>query len=404
MNVLLLSPGFPAEMPLFTQGLANVGATVLGVGDQPLSAVPEIASRALGSYLQVRNLWRDDSAIEQIHHWVRGRSIDRIECLWEPGMILAAQLREAMGVPGMTVEQTLPFRDKETMKQVLDRAGVRTPRHDRANTSDQVRDAAERIGYPLIIKPIAGAGSQDTHQLREPAELEPVLQAVRHVAEVSVEEYIEGDELTFDTVCGGGEILFFSLSQYEPKPLLMTQPWVSPISLVFRDVDADNLRAGRALGEKVIDVLGFENGFTHMEWFRTPSGEAVFGEIAARPPGARLVHSINYATDLDLFTGWAEAVCRGRLSQPVQRPFNAAMVFKRAHGEGRIRGYEGLEALLAQFGEHLVNIELSPIGTPKRDHRKIVVGDGWIVARHPDLDTTIEMAMQIATDLRIHAG
>ena len=31
----MISPGFPADMPLFTRGLARVGADVIGVGDQP---------------------------------------------------------------------------------------------------------------------------------------------------------------------------------------------------------------------------------------------------------------------------------------------------------------------------------------------------------------------------------
>ena len=35
MNVLFLSPGFPAEMPRFARGLAGVGARVYGVGEQP---------------------------------------------------------------------------------------------------------------------------------------------------------------------------------------------------------------------------------------------------------------------------------------------------------------------------------------------------------------------------------
>jgi len=41
-------------------------------------------------------------------------------------MLLAARLREALGLPGMGVEQTLLFRDKERMKQALDAAGART--------------------------------------------------------------------------------------------------------------------------------------------------------------------------------------------------------------------------------------------------------------------------------------
>ena len=80
-------------------------------------------------------------------------------------MEVVAQMREAFGLPGLNVEQSIAFRDKETMKQVLDAAGIRTPRHARAATEAECREAAERIGFPLIIKPIAGAGSADTYHL-----------------------------------------------------------------------------------------------------------------------------------------------------------------------------------------------------------------------------------------------
>ena len=40
MNVVMLSPGYPAEMAFFTRALAAVGARVIGVGDQPPHALP----------------------------------------------------------------------------------------------------------------------------------------------------------------------------------------------------------------------------------------------------------------------------------------------------------------------------------------------------------------------------
>lgn len=405
MNVILLSPGFPAEMPLFTRALAQVGASVLGVGDQPETALPTDARAGLAAYLQVKGLLREDDTIAAILKRIKGQTIDRVECLWEPGMYLAARLREALEVPGMTVEQTVPFRDKDTMKAALDQHGIRTPRHARASTEKDVRSAAEVIGYPLIIKPIAGAGSKDTHLLREASELDVALQQVKRVPEVSVEEYIDGEEYTYDTVCVNGDIAFDNIAWYRPKPLFMAQcPWLSPQSICLRDLDAPEIRVGRELGRQVRQALGFETGFTHMEWFRTPAGEAVFGEIAARPAGARLVHAMNYAYDTDLFVGWAEAVCHGRFSQPREPRFNAGMVFKRAQGEGRIQRVEGLEGLFARYGEHIVQIELTPRGAPKRDHRAVIIGDGWIVARHPDLSFTLEMADRISTDLRLYAN
>ena len=36
------------------------------------------------------------------------------------------------------------------------------------------------------------------------------------------------------------------------------------------------------MGREVIAAMGFTSGFTHMEWYRTASGEVVFGEIGAR--------------------------------------------------------------------------------------------------------------------------
>ena len=403
--VLMLSPGFPDDMPWFTRGLARIGAQVIGVGDQPVHAIPPAASEALSAYLPVKQLWEEDSTIDQVTRWLSstGVEVDRVECLWEPGVVLAAKLRARLGLPGLSVEQGVAFRDKETMKQVLDAAGIRTPHHYRASTADEVREAAHRISWPVIVKPIAGAGSADTYTAGSEEELEAALGAMGHVPEVSVEEFVEGEELTFDTVCAGGRVLFQNVGWYRPKPLVARlTPWISQQVFCLKDIDTPEVRVGVELGHRVLEALGFETGFTHMEWFRTESGEAVFGEIAARAPGGRLTHGMNYSCDIDLFTGWAEAVCAGRLTQDTSKKYNAAMVFKRAQGGGRsVARIEGLEPILAEHGEHIPLIDLVPVGAPRRDWRKVVTGDGWIVARHPDLATAVRIADRLATEVRI---
>lgn len=405
MNVIFISPGFPAEMPLFTRGLAAVGARVYGLGDQPHSALPAEVQAALTGHLQIRDFTDTQHVIDTVRAQMRGKSIDRIECLWEPQMILAAQLREAFSVPGMTVAETLPLRDKELMKQAIERHGLRVPHHGRATTAAEARAHAERIGYPVILKPIAGAGSKDTHRCNDAQEFERALQATRHVPEISVEEYIDGEEFTFDTVCADGNVLYHNIAWYRPKPMIMAQnPWISPQNICLRDPSAPMVKPGLDLGFAVLQALSFRTGFTHMEWYRTPKGEAVFGEIGGRPAGARLVHAMNYACDIDLFRGWASAVCHGNLGQEVHRRYNAAMIFKRAQGEGIVRRYDGLDTLMSRYGAHVANIELTPIGQPKRDSQQVIVGDGWIVVRHADLDYTIEMADRFGTDLRLIAG
>jgi formate-dependent phosphoribosylglycinamide formyltransferase (GAR transformylase) len=405
MNILMISPGYPAQMALFTRGLAAAGASVIGVGDQSPAAVPAMARDALAHYVAVGSLAAGDAVAGTIRDLARQVRIDRVECLWEPYMILAARMREELGLPGLTVAQTVPFRDKERMKQLLDAAGLRTPRHEAAGTVAGVWAAAERLGFPLIVKPIAGAGSADTYRADSAADLDAVLPMLRHVPQVSVEEFVDAEEYTYDTICAGGQVLFENVCWYRTRPLLTKMhEWISPIDVALRDLDAPDLQSGRALGAAVLQVLGFRDGFTHMEWYRKPDGEVVFGEIAARPPGGRQVDLMNYVTDADLFSAWAEAVTRGRISQPIERRYNAASIFKRATGSGRITGYAGLDELLAEYAEHVVAVDLLPVGAPRRDWRAVSISDGAVIVRHRERSKTVEMAEHFATGLQLYAG
>jgi ATP-grasp domain len=404
MNVVMLSPGYPAEMAYFTRALAAVGASVIGVGDQPPSELPAAARESLAHYEHV-SLADENAVLAALHGLARHASIDQVECLWEPYMILAARIRESFGLPGMTVAETMPFRDKERMKQAIDAAGVRTPRHVSATTVAGVWEAAERIGYPLIVKPIAGAGSADTYRVDGAAELSDVLPLLRHVPEVSVEEFVDGEEFTYDTVCANGSILFEHILWYRPRPLQMKMhEWISPVSISLRDVTVPDLQGGREMGAAVIAALGFRTGFTHMEWYRKPDGEAVFGEIGARVAGARVADLINYATDGDVYVSWAEAVVHGRLSRPLERRYNAGSIFKRAQGIGRIMRVDGLEELLAEYGDAVALVDLLPVGAPRRDWRATVISDGTVVVRHPELQRVIEMTERFASDLQMFAG
>jgi formate-dependent phosphoribosylglycinamide formyltransferase (GAR transformylase) len=405
MNVIMLSPGYPAEMAYFTRGLAAAGATVIGVGDQPPPAVPPVASEALAHYVHVGSLADSGAVAGTVRAVARHVRIDRVECLWEPYMLLAAGLREALGLPGLTVEQTVPFRDKDRMKEVLGAAGLRVPGHQSADTVAGVWAAAERLGFPLIVKPIAGAGSADTYRAGSPAELDTIMPMLRHVPQVIVEEFIDAEEFTYDTICAGGRVLFENICQYHPRPLVTKMhEWVSPMTMALRDLDAPDLKGGRELGAAVLRVLGFGDGFTHMEWYRKADGEVVFGEIGARPPGARTVDVMNYATDSDLFAGWAEAVTRGKISQDTGKRYNAASIFKRASGTGRITHYEGLDQLLSDYGEHVAAVELLPVGAPRRDWRATTTADGMVIIRHPELPKALEISQRFAAELHLFAG
>jgi biotin carboxylase len=404
MRAVFLAPSYPPEMQQYTRGLAEVGVDVYGVGDTPVGALPGALKAHLADYLQVPRLLDDDDVVARVHAWMRGRAVDRVLANWEVMVQSAARLRERFGVPGMSVDVVNGFRDKQLMKERVAAAGLRVPRAERVRTVAEARAAAEKIGFPLILKPIAGAGSADTHKVEDATELEAVLGKMLHVGEASCEEFIDGEEFTFDTVCIGGVPAFINVAQYLPKPLIArTNEWISPVIITVRDLEQAKLAKGIALGRAVLDALGMGDGFTHMEWFLTPKGEAVFGEIGCRPGGAHLVDQMNYTCDIDLFREWARAVCHHRFDAPTVRKYNAAIIFKRAKGRGRITRVDGLHEFMQRRGKHVVEQRLLPIGTPRRDWKQTLVSDGYILLRHPDWDASYQLAMEAATDITMYA-
>jgi hypothetical protein len=52
----------------------------------------------------------------------------------------------------------------------------------------------------------------------------------------------------------------------------------------------------------------------------------------------------------------------------------------------------------------VVAVELTPVGHPRKGSRTSVIGDGFVMLRHPDLEATLEMADRVATEVQLYAS
>ena len=143
MNVVFLACSYPPEMQQYTRGLAEVGASVYGVGDAPQAQLAPSLKQHLTDYLQVPRLLDEADVVERVATWMRGKPIDRIESNWEVMVLTAARLRERLGVPGMSLDTVRGFRDKQLMKERVAAAGLRVPRSSRVRTAVEAEAAAE---------------------------------------------------------------------------------------------------------------------------------------------------------------------------------------------------------------------------------------------------------------------
>ena len=162
VNVVFVEPSFPPTQRNFVRGLADVGATVIGIGESSTDALDEQLKSWMTHYHQVPSVV-DVGLMTDTVRWIQDKVwVDRLEATIEAHTMTAAQVRENCTIPGTSVRTAWLCRDKPSMKEALRAAGVPTAASTAAHNAAEVYEFADAIGYPLILKPRTGAGAHDT--------------------------------------------------------------------------------------------------------------------------------------------------------------------------------------------------------------------------------------------------
>ena len=311
------------------------------------------------------------------------------------------KVRDHLGIEGLGAETASNFRDKSKMKSVLRNAGIPCARHTLATTKEEAISFASSQGYPLVAKPNEGSGSRATYRLESASDLEECLAVVRPSAArpLLLEEFVVGDEHSFDAVSLGGSIVWHSINHYLPSPLeVIEEPWIQWCVLLPREVDDPRYHEIRQHAGAALQALGMDTGLSHMEWFRRPDGSVAISEVGARPPGARFVDLISYAHNFNMYEAWAEVVVNDTF-EPRPRPFAAGAAYLRAQGRGRrIAHVHGVGRVAKELGPLIVEASLPRPGQPRGGTYE---GDGTIIVRHPQTSVVRQALAFIVKTIRV---
>ncbi|MFA9432171.1 acetyl-CoA carboxylase biotin carboxylase subunit family protein [Egicoccus sp. AB-alg2] len=361
--------------------------------------------------------WRVDDALDpsQLEAAVRGLAgqlggVDRLVGILEQLQVPLAQVRESLGISGMDVATARNFRDKSRMKQVLREAGVPCARHRLVRSADEATRFVDDVGFPVVVKPPAGAGARDTFRLDGPDALRGWLavQAPSGDAPALLEEFVVGDEHSFDSVTVDGNVVWRSISHYLPTPLeVLRNPWMQWAVLLPRELDADTYGGIDAAGPAAVRALGHRRGLTHLEWFRRGDGSVAVSEVAARPPGAQLSAAIAYAHDVDLHRAWAGIEILDRFEPPERRWAVGTVYLRGQHPAGsappgsRVVAVHGIDALQAELGHLVAEARVPTPGQPAGDGYE---GEGWVIVRDHDTGVVVDAVKRILGGLRVELG
>jgi formate-dependent phosphoribosylglycinamide formyltransferase (GAR transformylase) len=407
VNVVFVEPAFPPTQRHFVRALAEVGATVIGIGERPAEWLDDELRSWMPHYHQVGSVVDVGAMTDAVRHAQSYLWVDRLEAVIEAHTLAAAQVREACTIPGTSVRTAWLCRDKPSMKEALRGADVPTAASTAATTAAQVHAFADEIGFPMVLKPRTGAGALDTIRVDGRAALEEALGRFggQGVESIAVEEFVEGHEGFYDTLSVDGHAALDFVSHYYPNVLeAMRNRWISPQFISTNRVDtAADYQELRDLGARVNEVLGIGTSATHMEWFFGPKGLR-FSEIGCRPPGVGAWDLYTVGNDLDLYREWANAVVHGHVAARPSRRLATGIVALRPDRDGQITGYSGVDEAQARLGEWVIDAHLPPPGTPTQPVEAGYWANAYVRMQHPDYDVLRGMLDDVGRTVHVSAA
>ncbi len=257
---------------------ASDAARALGytVSVQEVASREEQATGAFGGMV--------DDAVAAAKKRYKNKPPRAVVAVAEGAVPAAAAIRDKFGLSGLGREAAANCHDKLQMKKAVVAAGIPCADWLETTVDSRPEDIVERLGLPVVLKLPVSSGGRGVAICTD-------LQEVAHYLHPGMlaEAFTEGTEMSVETFRQDHQTLFRNCTRY------LVPHWAS---IVPAELSADESEAIDALAERVHEALGIDQGMTHMEIFLTPNGP-VFGEIAARPPGGRLMELISRAHGFD---------------------------------------------------------------------------------------------------------
>lgn len=301
-------------------------------------------------------------------------------------------VREALGLSGlgrMPMEISL---DKSRQRELFKQAGLPQPDFEIVRDEHNLKAAARKVGFPLVIKPVDNSGSRGVALVERVEQLSSAyLTAMENSKKkaVIVEEFMDGTELTVEgfSVHGAHHILAIS-DKFKPEGsyrVATRLAYPAAISPAQEQKIIDLMHAA-------YDVAQVDNTPTHSEVILTSKGPKIV-EIGCRGGGfyvfTRVVEAVS---GYDIVGNWTR-LCAGDPVEDVRSIKRGVVLGFYAAAPGRLVSVTGLEEARAVEGVE-TDLFLKPgdiVPELKTDGSRT----GWIIIRACNREEAVKRAEQI---------
>lgn len=298
-----------------------------------------------------------------------------------------------MGLVGISEDTAFKATNKAFMRDALKEAGVPVPLYFRVKGKEEFRSAVEKVrdaGYKCIVKPVDNSGSRGVDLLASDADLEKEYEYTVQFSrggEIVVEEYMEGPEVSVETLAVSGDIHVIQITDKltTGAPYFVEMGHSQPSQL-----DKKTQEKIRCIAISANKAIGIQNGPSHTEIKVTKDGPKIV-ELGARLGGDCITtHLVPLSTGVDM----VECSIRIALGEkPDMEPKwdkgSAIRYFKT--GIGTVKGIRGVSDAEEEEGVIQVSI-VHGVGEQTEVIKSSVDRAGFVIAEANDAKNAIEIA------------
>ncbi|WP_432945551.1 ATP-grasp domain-containing protein [Kribbella sp. CA-253562] len=296
--------------------------------------------------------------------------LDAAVSLFELGLLPAARVNEVLGLGGESVATVELLLDKARMRRHLADVGVSPVASAVGRSAQDVREFVRVHGLPIIVKPIRESGSLGVFRVSDPADVDVVADRFRSLEdgnwttkdlssadsfdEFLIEEFLDGPELSVETLSFGGRHVVVAVTDKECDAGGFVEVGHAQPS----GSSAETLHEVARLVTDFLDAVGLRNGPAHTEVKLTRGGPRIV-ESHNRVGGDRIneLTEIVYGVDLERHALGAGVV--EPLTTPPQPRGGAAVRFLTPE-PGRVVEVTGVDAVRADPACVDVQVKVAP--------------------------------------------
>ncbi len=117
-----------------------------------------------------------------------------------------------MGVPilGTKAEDVDAAEDRELFDEILEKCEIPRPTGGTVFTAEEAKEVANKLGYPVLVRPSYVLGGQGMQIATNDQEIEEFIDVINRIAQdhpILVDKYLQGTEVEVDAICDGEDIL-----------------------------------------------------------------------------------------------------------------------------------------------------------------------------------------------------